>query len=481
MKRELFNLIAVICVVFLFVACNKDLPLEDQEAGQEIEIPANMDDETFVSLQQANDVAEAFFGGLSTLKSAGTQKRIVSTETITDRENQNPSMYVMNYSDGGFVIVSSTRNYYPILAYSDENSFELAENMGPVTVWLEETKQAIRESEDLDKETKREIYSLWKSYETEEFQIPPSSALKSFNPLEDAFGTRLGQLYSQYRTDGWIYFQSLQAAYYNLDSSDWSNLCSLANSFGSPIEYTIVVSKPDNVSNIVGPLLPTKWHQGNPYNELCTPCIAGCSTIAMAQIMRHHQYPTYFNWSDIPVSNATINTQLLILNIGYALGLDYINCNLGATNNQVKNAFQSFGYTTTLKEHNATDVRNSIIAQRPVYMGGYTNQILGIPCGDGHHWACDGVNESIMRSAYFVEFINPYSCTYSTQGYTSPSNPGISMTSGSLSFYMNWGWGNSCDGWFAYNSVNSGNGNFQYGRKNFYIKCGNPNCLICNP
>lgn len=31
------------------------------------------------------------------------------------------------------------------------------------------------------------------------------------------------------------------------------------------------------------------------------------------------------------------------------------------------------------------------------------------------------------------------------------------------------GWGGNHDGWFAFNIVNSGNGNYKYSRQDFYI------------
>jgi hypothetical protein len=50
--------------------------------------------------------------------------KIASTTTIRDsRNNVDPMMYVVNYADGGFVIVGANRDYYPILAYYDINTF----------------------------------------------------------------------------------------------------------------------------------------------------------------------------------------------------------------------------------------------------------------------------------------------------------------------------------------------------------------------
>lgn len=47
----------------------------------------------------------------------------------------------------------------------------------------------------------------------------------------------------------------------------------------------------------VAPLLSTKWDQGEPYNNLCTPqygsqnYYTGCVATAIAQVMKYHNYP----------------------------------------------------------------------------------------------------------------------------------------------------------------------------------------------
>jgi hypothetical protein len=69
-----------------------------------------------------------------------------------------------------------------------------------------------------------------------------------------------------------------------------------------------------------------------------------------------------------------------------------------------------------------------------------------------------------------MELINMSNYTYSSNPYIyNPSNPFKSEQYRYLYFYMNWGWGGSCDAWFLNYNVNSGNGNFQYGREDFYI------------
>jgi len=90
----------VACVFLFFavfaiflVACSKDIPFDQEIVWQEIVIPENYDDETFVSLKNATDVAKAFFGEQTTLKSTGSEKKIVSAETVRDHSRSNFHAY----------------------------------------------------------------------------------------------------------------------------------------------------------------------------------------------------------------------------------------------------------------------------------------------------------------------------------------------------------------------------------------------------
>jgi len=79
---KIFKCVVICCATVFFFACNSEVDLSlDQCVGQEIEFLA-IDDVTFVSMQQAIDLAEAFFGVQSTLRSANAQKRIISTVNI---------------------------------------------------------------------------------------------------------------------------------------------------------------------------------------------------------------------------------------------------------------------------------------------------------------------------------------------------------------------------------------------------------------
>ncbi|MDR0206813.1 MAG: Spi family protease inhibitor, partial [Bacteroidales bacterium] len=111
--------VSLLAALLLFACSEKNLLMEDVNSNVTQEIPANSDSETFVSIKKATDIAEMFLnrevGFAKTRATVSLAKTTV--ETVRDEKSGNaPAMYVVNYPEGGWVIVSATRNYYPILA-----------------------------------------------------------------------------------------------------------------------------------------------------------------------------------------------------------------------------------------------------------------------------------------------------------------------------------------------------------------------------
>lgn len=468
----------------LFFVCAAALLFACSEQRDSYVIPESITDEsakitekkTFVSEEQVIVVAEAFFRSQAS-EETGTKSETVQQEVPTSieaiKENVgNPLMYVLNYPNGGFVLVSATRNYYPVLAYSDEGSFELTEDMGPVSVWIDETKEAIRLSDTLDDETRATMQALWSSYEKEIAQSSSGVGFKSSGTPYDAMQDRISELYYQYGSSGWYNYYSLDDSnvqyYFQSNQANLSNLYNLAASYGSPQEYTIFAVKENVNTQQVGPLLTTHWYQESPFNELCpNHYLAGCAAISMAQIMKFHQYPVNRNWNNMPNTGATLDTQTLIRDIGTAVNMNYGPTASGASTSDTKNAFQNtFGYTATLTDHNLNQVKNEILNyQRPVWMRGANAN------GAGHAWVCDGVKNVTNTVYYFVEYLvyngnGTYS--YSNKGQTSPAYPGGGGMYGTLYLHMNWGW-NAYDGWFVSDNISSQNGNYNVRRRNIYV------------
>ena len=56
-------------------------------------------------------------------------------------------MYVINYSGGGFVIISARKTYYPVLAYSDKSNFSREYLISGLEEWMQYIKKNILNSE----------------------------------------------------------------------------------------------------------------------------------------------------------------------------------------------------------------------------------------------------------------------------------------------------------------------------------------------
>lgn len=462
--------LSLLLVMGLLFACTNEIP-NNKPQGDDVNAKINQlkKNSSFVSEELAISVAGKFQHGKST-RSNGAE--IQDIHVISDESNH-PLMYVINYTNQKFVIISATKNYYPILAYSDENNLDVEAESFKNNEWLIETQHIIKHSSDLDKNTISQINFQWNDYEEKQKNTDATLVTQGSVEENQVLAARISELRDQYPD---FYFRPLSRcssydfAYAGGDIYD--NLCSLANQYGSPIEYTILGIKNIDKNQKVGPLLKTNWHQKAPYNELCpNKYPAGCVAIAMAQIMKFHQYPTRYNWNNIPNIDATYDTQKLIYDIGLAVDMDYGSDGSGSNINMAKKAFDgTFQYNTRLADFKDEEVKGEILNNnRPVYMKGSDN-FLFFP-KDGHAWVCDGCQVTGSETIYFLEYRSgtPGNYRYSCSGGPSVDYPGRTGTEGH-SYHMNWGWKNGDgNGWFAYNNVKVNGYNFDHNRKNLFV------------
>ncbi len=190
---------------------------------------------------------------------------------------------------------------------------------------------------------------------------------------------------------------------------------------------------------IVNPLLSTIWGQECGFNSLlqlssCTPSYlcghvyAGCVPIAIAQVMRYYQYPTYYNWSNMPINTATNTTAQFIKNIHNALGtnIHYYCTDTGVSQTYDISALirNSFGYSSAgWDDYNSNTVKLNLRANKPVIL-----------TGGGHAWVADGFkNSKICYEEGAVWY---------------------------LKFHMNWGWNGDYNGWYSFNNFNPNGNNY---------------------
>lgn len=228
----------------------------------------------------------------------------------------------------------------------------------------------------------------------------------------------------------------------------WNNL---SNGDADVVTYRIEPPDDDDCTITVtqkGPYLQTTWGQGCGYNSLlpqmscdvpCGRAYTGCVATAMAQIMRYHEFPNNYNWTNMPNNSGTIYTATLMKDIGNAVGMEYKCDGSGSdTKNEVASSFRNdFGYSTaSYADYNYQTVKSELNYRRPVVLRGGRKSGWWIFAKyvDAHAWVCDG----------YLSHVDP--CWGST-----------------LKFYMHWGWGNgSYNGWYGFNNFNPGDNTYNY-------------------
>lgn len=458
------SLIALFAVGLMLASCTQEEDLLSADSAvptyESIQKGLNTKSVTVVDAQKVatSFVSNRYGAPLSIQSSRSTQ----SIEFIKDPTGKTVA-YIINSPGAGWVIVSATKNYHPILAYSSNSDdvFNSSIVSGGLNLWMDDIKEAIYASEEQD--------SITLSHIAEEWDALSNSPLSVVSPLPGssseqatACRNRLKYLNDTYYKEGWTFY-TLSAV--PSDRVPKNVISSQASSYSSPEQFTIVGVRDKGTNTFVDALVKVKWHQRHPLNLYCNGDSAGPAPIAMVQLMSYHKIPKQYDWENANPHLGNESIRQLIAKIGTDMGINYGSGKLSTSVEAANREFQSLGYNTTLKSHNMNDVHAEIaLNHRPVFMQGAGK--------DGMHaWVCDGVKSHSYRYEYYVEYINS-SNNYSTYGESSLSYPDsyVPPIHPTPEFHMNWGWTTSGnDGWFIGDNVKVPNREYPNNRMNIYV------------
>lgn len=199
-------------------------------------------------------------------------------------------------------------------------------------------------------------------------------------------------------------------------------------------------------------MLKTKWKQGEPFSDLVLPYPAGCTTIALFQIMAYNQYPNPHIVNGIEMPYAYLRNKVSVSPIdnpyanivaefvkhfiesvshtqGYSQGSPYT---LIYPNQAVK-YFESVGYSNVKIHRNPTKfdydkIYESLNSGYPVLVSAKANGT------NGHTWVIDGYLDQFRTgSRYGAE----------TGKYYGPAG-----SQSRILVHCNWGWGGLSDGYY---------------------------------
>lgn len=273
-----------------------------------------------------------------------------------------PVMYIMNFKQDGFCIISADKRISPLLGYSSTGSFVSNDYPEAFEGWLNAILDVVTYFRENNLQPTSDMISLW-----------------NYSECPD------------------------EAKIYNCDT-------------------------PENTTQVVkGPYLQSEWGQGSKgsfqnydYNKYCPKdCPAGCSAVAIGQVMRFWEYPKSLKWSDMLLKQPSDATARFFAELGDSkhLNIDYAPNGSGAKNRVYDNVLKGYGYNASREKYNYATVKSNLYTGKPVLLSGKNTN------GDAHVWVCDGV--SITTTAMY---------SYSL-------------------LHMNWGWGGlyngyyQCDNW----------------------------------
>lgn len=373
MKKILFFSLTVVAAITL-ASCEKaainNSPYDPPPVSPEIK--------TTVSVEKAQSVASHF---IASQAQSFTKNSEISVKNIDEIKSDNGRtlMYIINYAPEGFVIVSATKDYYPILAFSDKGNYSVEKSEIANRIWLDKTKIAVTQSADLSDSIKLGMRTLWSSYsegvaaKANGNAVTKAPGWDELSPMEQAFQLRIAELQAELG-DG-FHFHRLSDIFelgeFPDDYGAYLHYCQMAREAESPLEYTIVGISGGQVTSTIGPLLSTQWSQTNTFNALCDNPPgedAGCVPVAIAQIMKYYAYPTSYDWTNMHNIVATEPTRILIRDIQRLSGMQ-------ASENDAKSTLRHYGYNVSSHGYNQQSIENEIANLKPIIMLGSDNQI----------------------------------------------------------------------------------------------------------
>lgn len=409
-----------------------------------------------VAIDDVSAVASSFFAESG--KAQATRSGDYEISVVYD-EKGDKSLYVVNYAnEGGFIIVSPTKNFTPVLAYSESGNYDV-NGIKPLGLfeWQASIISEVRKADKLPADSTSKYRVQWSRYVKSGTAQDFAAALPAPASLEDdmmkaqmilqdsvmMWISRQGyEVFSVGQSDNKIVNEAteglVEGGIYPLYQEDWDRL-------------SLILKRPVEKAEIVENFVPTKWTQtmgfnvSYPLNENGVHYYAGCGPVAAGQIMRYYRYPSNINWDDMPYDYATTTTSDFLYDLAERANAEYKLDVTITLNNKIANVLRQFGYSCEIGDHSYRNAWDDIINKRPVYM---TAGIEGKEVG--HAWIASGGKDTNSYVSYEL-------FTFREKFLFSPIYTYHTNQSASTYFYMNWGWGGLYDGNYLDWSIYSDN------------------------
>ncbi len=460
MKRKLLLSAALIGILGMGMgSCSHDQNYEPSELKSNLSI----EDPFAVSRADIQNVLNGLTANKPSCRKmrAKTQNKQYTIATIIDKLG-NPAIYVINYAnDGGFVLVSATKKYTPVLAYAQSGSYSIA-GVAPegVRSWQDGIVNAIAAAGSLPSDSTDRYVDQWNGYTqldtSATAEVNPGIGQEDFDPdkvyqQKEAEFIKAGYIIHHIGDEEITGNQAIdeqlrgEAEYDTYPDYRWQN-------------YAIVLEWTESTDETVGNFIPSTWGQGDnkilaqynqSYNQFC-PIIdgkctfTGCLPVAIGQVMKYYETPSgLYDWDEMPNHFATEETARLLRDIGIAVKANYTLTSTSASEsegvNYLNNYFSAYRYNKydfDVAFNHAKNGEPALLVARTINKQGEKG---------AHAFLLTGGTRR-TSATYFALFTFTGRYTYSRCYDVSPKNLQYEGYA-----YLNWGWDGLHNGMYLYN------------------------------
>ncbi len=431
------------------VACSQDnLQLEILETSPPVISKEEVEPgSTNVPLKLAEKVA------LSTRPGTRSGIDVQDIRTVFTDDGE-PAFHAVNFANSnGFVLVSASQNYTPVLAEVKSGTFDLLNIPGNVRFYLEGYKHAIKACNKAPEDSVKYYRMQWKEYLAEETTVQ-KPVTRSSDPYLDAF---IFDEQREWNNNGYYYASlksnTLEVYFYEdikMEVEDRFPDVDLSTCF--------IVLRPQIENLTIPDLIETKWNEGPPYNEMLGNNVLGTGPVSMGQVMKYNKKPASYSWDKMPVKYEISNTAPVLSTFLKELydktntrPLDINTSQTDAPN--IVQALKNYGYQdATLINDDPETIYQNILNKKPVIGVGeeYTSPVKQ------YNWVYTGAEKKSKYYYYFVHIPQPDPTKFFKYDWEiiDLSHLGIESSGiPSIYFSINWCKGGKCDGWFYGNCL----------------------------
>ncbi len=333
-----------------------------------------------------------------------TGRQLMADELTTafiKKVHSNTVYYIVNFSQGGWAIISGDDVAYPVVAFSYQGAYSTEEHPVQFDQWMENVTSEIH-----------------------------NGIIEKTAPLP-----------------------TTESAWGRLNISPEHFAANLLSEPATPLQVS---------TTSAGPLLTTFWSQGTYYNASCPDnddgyddhVLTGCVATAMSQVMKYHNYPatgsgshtythdiygnqtanfseTTYNWASMPNELFDYNSNMaaLLFHAGVSVEMNYGPDSSSASSKDVPNALITyFKYSDKLYYATKADYTESewqallhteLNNNRPIYYrgtgsGGHAFVCDGFDADDHFHFNW-GWSDSSYDGYYYLNDLTPASRNYTLE------------------------------------------------------------------